>query len=148
MAEQWIATHQGLYEKGELVNFAIINSSDRVLMGAIGLQIDQQHARAELGYWVGKRFWNDGSGTEAAAAVVGYGFGVLGLNRIFASHFRRNPASGRVMQKIGMTYEGCLRQHVQKWGMFEDLEGYGILKSEYALQQNNRIIPQTGHPRK
>jgi hypothetical protein len=78
--------------------------------------------------------------------LAGYGFGVLGLNRIFASHFRRNPASGCVTQKIGMAYEGCSRQHVQKWGVFEDLECYGILKGEYDLKQDNRSIPQPGRP--
>jgi [ribosomal protein S5]-alanine N-acetyltransferase len=146
MAEQWIATHQALYEKGELLNFAIIHGSDPVLMGAIGLHINQQHARAELGHWVGKPFWNRGYGAEAAAAVVGHGFGVLGLNRIFASYFRRNPASGRVMQKIGMTYEGCSRQHVQRWGVFEDLECYGILKSEYDLKQAGQSEHSASRP--
>ncbi len=59
---------------------------------------------------------NRGYCTEAAEAVVWYGFEVLGLNRIYACHFKRNPASGRVVRKIGMTHEGCLRQHVKKWG--------------------------------
>ena len=55
----------------------------------------------------------------------------MGLNRIYAHHFVRNPASGRVMQKLGMTHEGRLRQHVRKWDAFEDLELYGILKSQW-----------------
>ncbi|MBU2608357.1 MAG: GNAT family N-acetyltransferase, partial [Chloroflexi bacterium] len=62
---------------------------------------------------------------------LGYGFEVLGLNRIHARHFTRNPASGRVMQKIGMTHEGSLRQHIKKWGQLEGLEVCGILRSEY-----------------
>ena len=56
---------------------------------------------------------------------------VLDLDRIYANHFLRNPASGRVMQKAGMKHEGCLRQHVLKWGAREDLEVYGILKAEH-----------------
>ena len=94
--------------------------------------IDKQNNSAELGYWIGKPYWNSGYATEASRAVLKYGFEVLGLNRIHASHFRRNPASGRIMEKIGMKYEGCLRQHFKKWGKFEDLETYGILRSEYA----------------
>ena len=70
-------------------------------------------------------------GTEAAGAVIRYAFEVLGLNRVFAGHYKRNPASGRILQKIGMTYEGRLRQHVKKWGEYEDMEYYGILKSEF-----------------
>jgi|SRR5882672_11216998 len=132
MAEQWISTHQAKYESGELANFAIVRRADNTLIGAIGLRINQQHTHAELGYWIGKPYWNAGYCTEAAHAVVAYGFEGLGLHRIHASHLTRNPASGRVMQKIGMYYEGCLRQHVNKWEVFEDLALYGILRGEYV----------------
>jgi [ribosomal protein S5]-alanine N-acetyltransferase len=83
-----------------------------------------------IGAWVGKPNWRHGFATEAAVAVLRYGFKVLGLHRIYARHFKRNPASGRVLQKLGMTYEGCRRQHVMKWGVFEDMELYGILRTD------------------
>ena len=63
-------------------------------------------------------------------AVVAFGFAELGLHRVQASHYTRNPQSGAVMRKLGMRHEGSLRQHVYKWGVFEDLEIYGILKEE------------------
>ncbi len=138
MAEQWISTHQERYERGELVNFAITLRSDKSLIGSIGLSIHQRYERGELGYWVGKPYWNNGYCTEAAKAVVQYAFAELGLNRIHASHLKRNPASGRVMQKIGMVYEGCQRQGVLQWGVFEDLELYGMLKSDYESQMEAR----------
>jgi RimJ/RimL family protein N-acetyltransferase len=71
-----------------------------------------------------------GYATEAAAKLVAYGFEVLGLNRIDATHLTRNPASGRVMEKIGMQYEGLHRQHVWKNGQFEDLRRYAILRND------------------
>ena len=52
-----------------------------------------------------------------------------------ARQFKRNPASGRVLQKVGMTYEGCLRQDVKKWEAFEDMECYGVLRSEMVSHQ-------------
>jgi ribosomal-protein-alanine N-acetyltransferase len=131
MAEAWISTHQETYEKGEDIRLAITRRADDALIGAIGLEINQQHARAEAGYWIGKPFWNQGYCTEALKAVIEFGFQELGLNRIQACHFGDNPASGRVMQKAGMTYEGCRRQHVKRLGAFKDLEGYSILRSEY-----------------
>ena len=131
MAEQWIKTHQEKFENGEQVNFAITLSADGSFAGGISLVVDQDQDSAELGYWIAKPYWNLGYGTEAAAAVVRYGFETLGLNRVHAAHFTRNPASGRIMQKIGMTYEGCLRQHLKKWGVYEDLDTYGILRSEF-----------------
>jgi [ribosomal protein S5]-alanine N-acetyltransferase len=130
MAEQWIATHQESYARGEFVIFAIVLRANQALIGATSLHIHRPHVQAELGYWIGTAYWNHGYCSEAAQAVLRYGFDVLGLHRIHASYMTRNPASGRVMQKIGMTYEGCLRQHVQKWGIFEDIAIYGILRSE------------------
>ena len=132
MAEAWIVTHRKEYESGKLANFAIVLRSDGALVGAIGLKIVAEHSNAELGYWIGKPFWNQGYATEAAEAVLRFAFEELDLNRVCASHVKRNPASGRVMKKIGMTHEGCRRQHVLHWGVFEDLELYGILKSDFG----------------
>ena len=131
MAEEWIATHAPTFEQGSGFALAIRLRGDASPIGAIGLTIDPEHEHAELGYWVGRPFWGHGYCTEAAGAVLHYGFATLGLNRIHAYHFGRNPASGRVMEKVGMVHEGCRRQHVKKWGMFEDLEMYAILKAEY-----------------
>jgi len=94
------------------------------------LRIELEHRRAELGYWIGRPWWGNGFATEAARAVVGQAFAGLGLARVFAHHFVSNPASGRVMQKIGMRQEGVLRRHVIKWGRCEDLVVYGILPDD------------------
>lgn len=132
MAEQWIGTHQEAFDKGERVAFAIVHGEQGFLIGGIGLGINKEYERAELGYWIGKPYWNNGYCTEAALATLRYGFEVLKLKRIHATHMTRNPASGRVMRKIGMTHEGTLRQDVKRWGKFEDMETYGILRNEYT----------------
>ncbi|MDD5327057.1 MAG: GNAT family N-acetyltransferase [Phycisphaerae bacterium] len=131
VAEKWIGTHRGKFEQGELVNFAITELKQGYLIGATGLTINKEYENAELGYWIGTPFWNNGYCTEAAKAVLRYGFEELKLQRIYAHHFKRNSASGRVMQAIGMLYEGRLRKHIKKENMFEDLEAYGILKTDY-----------------
>jgi RimJ/RimL family protein N-acetyltransferase len=131
MAETWIGSHRERFEKGQFVTFAVALRDD-TLIGAISLHLNQDNERAELGYWIGKPYWGQGYCTEAARAVLQYGFEMLGLNRIHARHLARNPASGRVMQKIGMRHEGSLRKHAKKWGVFEDIEVYGILRDEHA----------------
>jgi RimJ/RimL family protein N-acetyltransferase len=78
-------------------------------------------------------YWGRGYASEAAAALLLHGFEHFPLNRIFAMHFARNPASGRVLQKIGMRHEGTLRQHLKKWGQYVDLECYGLLRSELKV---------------
>jgi RimJ/RimL family protein N-acetyltransferase len=134
MAEEWIGTHEKAFEEGKEVVFAVVLHENDALIGAVGLMINQEHERAEMGYWIGKPYWGNGYCTEAARAMLGYGFNTLGLNRIHATHLTRNPASGRVMEKIGMTSEGHLRQHVKKWDVFEDLEQYAILENEYKAR--------------
>ncbi|MAF10998.1 GNAT family N-acetyltransferase [Candidatus Poribacteria bacterium] len=132
MAEAWIGAHQVRFERGEFVSFAIVLRAGHSLIGTIGLRIKPHHPSGELGYWIGKPFWNQGHCTEAAQAVVDYAFEVLQLNRVHAEYLTRNPASARVLEKVGMTYEGCRRQHVKKWGVLEDLGLYGILRSDWA----------------
>ena len=130
MAAEWIERTLARWETGDNAVFAATLPADGRLVGAIGLEIEPPHKRAELGYWVARPFWNGGYATEGSRAVVQYGFRVLGLHRVQAHHYCRNAASGRVMQKLGMTFEGRLRKHVLKWGEFEDIDIYGILSDE------------------
>lgn len=132
MAEHWIAGHEEQFREGSNAIFAITGKGGGALLGAASLRIDTARKKAELGYWVGVPHWNRGYATEAAGALLAYGFDALDLNRIAAQHLTRNPASGRVMQKLGMTHEGTLRQATMKWGRFEDLEVYSILRSEWG----------------
>lgn len=131
-AEQWIATHPATWETGTGVTYAITDAGTGVLMGAVGLTINPPHARGELGYWLGVPYWNRGYCTEAARAVVELGFAQLGLHRIQARYLTRNPASGRVMQKLGMRSEGVNRGAIRKHDRFEDLAVYAILADEWA----------------
>ena len=134
MAEKWIRSCYGKFEKDEALNFAITLKTDKNLIGGIALRLDPKNENGEIGYWIGKPYWNCGYCTEAAKAVVAYSFKVLKLNRVHAKHFKRNTASGRVLEKIGMRYEGCFRQHVKKWDNFEDLMGYGMLKTDFDAE--------------
>ena len=118
------------WETGELFVFAIRQRSTGELVGAIGLDVNGADCNAELGYWVGRAFWNLGYCTEAARKVIEYGFDTVGLYRIVSHHMVRNPASGRVLEKIGMTREGLLRSHGRKWGVFEDIVVFGMLASD------------------
>ena len=134
MAEKWINTHEEKFEQGKILELAIVLRETARLCGAIAITIDSNYNNAELGYWIGVPYWGQGYGTEAASKAIAYGFESLNLHRIYASHLTRNPASGRVLQKIGMTREGCLRQHIKHWGVYEDYAIYGILATEWHQQ--------------
>jgi len=130
-AEAWIATHERSFESGEAFNYAITLRENGALAGGIGLRIAREADRAEIGYWIGVPYWGRGIATEAGKAVVDYAFESLGMNRVHAEHFSRNPASGRVLQKIGMRHEGTLRQLYKKWGEYVDCEAYAILRTDW-----------------
>lgn len=130
-AEEWIGRHAEDFGQDRIHHFAL--DADGALVGAMGL-VMKGDGLAEIGYWVGVPYWGRGYASEAAAAVVRYGFETCGLQRIFAAHFVRNPASGRVLQKAGMQYEGTLRRHQAKWGELIDIAFYGILREEYETR--------------
>lgn len=130
-ARDFLARASEEFRAGRSVSFAICVSPARELCGGMGLNITPAHRHAELGYWIGVPFWRNGYATEAARAVAAFGFETLALHRIYAFHFAGNAASGRVLEKIGMSREGRSREHVKKWDRFIDLENYGLLKSEF-----------------
>lgn len=130
IARDFIALAQKELATDRCLRLGIFLRERNTLCGGVGLMTEPDHHRAELGYWIGVPFWGKGYATEAARAVVNYGFSTMKLHRIFASHVPGNPASGGVLGKIGMRYEGRVRGHILKWGEFLDLEMYGMLASD------------------
>jgi [ribosomal protein S5]-alanine N-acetyltransferase len=129
MAESWIATHRDAWIAGTDVTFAITTASHE-LRGAVGLHITRAHDRGEIGYWIGEPYWGQGVATEAVTAILAFAFDTLGLHRVQASHLPRNPASGRVMQKVGMQREGLQRGRYRKGDVYEDVVEYAVLRSD------------------
>jgi ribosomal-protein-alanine N-acetyltransferase len=136
-AQSFLAHADEDLRAGRSVSFAVTILQGGELCGAVGLAIALAHERAELGYWIGVPYWGQGFATEAASAVMAFGFETLRLNRIYASHFAGNTASQRVLEKIGMRHEGPSRQHVRKWNRFIDMENYGVLASEFRGAKTN-----------
>ena len=76
--------------------------------------------------------WGRGYATEGARAVIAFGFEQLDLDRVYPHHMVRNPASGRVLTKLGMKPKDLLRQRVRKWGVFEDVVPMALLRDDWA----------------
>jgi len=93
---------------------------------------DEKNESCEIGYCLGYEFWNTGVTTEAMLAVMKFLFCEVGYHRIFAKHDVENPASGKVMMKCGMLYEGRMREHYLRHdGTYSDSLVYGVLKDEF-----------------
>lgn len=130
-AREWILGHDALRAGGTQYPFAVILRPDGPLVGAAGLKVLPEQAMGSLGYWVGKPWWGRGIAREAAAALLAFGFDQLGLHKITARVFSRNQASVRVLESIGLAREGHRPQHFLKWGVYEDIDEYGLLASDW-----------------
>lgn len=131
-AAEWISAQRQLVVKGNLYTFAMTTKRENTCIGAITLRVNKQHQRAEIGYWLGVPYWGCGYTSEAARRLVVYGFEELELNRIYASIMVKNEASRKVLVKSGLRAEGVLPKHIKKWGVFEDVEVFGLTREEYA----------------
>ncbi len=131
-AVSWISNHARRREDGSCYDFAVTDKDTGALYGSISLVMRVKDSpTAEMGYWIGEEFWNRGYATEAARGLIEYAFSEMMLHRVFAQHFGSNIASGRVMQKAGMKYEGTMKDQFFKNGRYEDMVIYGIVSMDY-----------------
>ncbi len=110
----------------------VIEYSGQVIGSVSVINTDEKNESCEIGYCLGFKFWNMGLMTEAVSAVIKFLFLEVGYNRIYAKHDIENPASGKIMTKCNMIYEGRLREHYLRYdGTYSDSLIYSIIKSEF-----------------
>jgi RimJ/RimL family protein N-acetyltransferase len=129
-AERYIVRQKEEREAGHAFTF-VIEQKPEEFCGLIELRaIDRIHLQGELSFWLKVEAWGKGYMSEAVNAMIQFGFEGLGLNRLYAFHMLRNPATGRILQKNGFQQEGLLRQRVIKWSKFEDVALWAVLKDD------------------
>lgn len=130
--KSYIRAMQRRYRLGDPASWGIVLKEEERVVGTIGYMWYQaEHSAVEVGYSLARACWNQGLMTEALCAVIGYTFDHLRVNRIEAQYELSNPASGAVMKKCGMTYEGTLRQRLYNKGRYVDVGLCSILRNEY-----------------
>lgn len=127
----WIRRDAARVKEGRSLQWAITLPGDEFI-GSIGIGFHGDGGEAHIGYWVAVHAWNRGYATEAARAVIAYGFDHLGMRRIEAMCFPDNIASARVLEKAGMVFERTLPAHVEKDGVPRDVSVYAIERSSPA----------------
>jgi ribosomal-protein-alanine N-acetyltransferase len=110
--------------------FAMTLKENGFLIGGCGLHVEE-HSQASLGYCLNRGFWGCGFASEAAYALCKVGFRELNVHRIFATCRPENIASAKVMEKIGMTKEGLLREHFYVKGKWQSSFLYSVLANEF-----------------
>jgi RimJ/RimL family protein N-acetyltransferase len=133
LAARWLVGRIAWWAGGRGVTLAITRrDAPDELLGTASLRRFARDRRAELGYWLGAAEWGRGYATEAAGAIVDFGFRDLGLARIYAQVLDGNAPSCRVLDKLGMTREGVRRRHIRKGRNLRDVVMYGLLRDEWA----------------
>jgi RimJ/RimL family protein N-acetyltransferase len=124
------------FEKDQVFDLAIELREAAKVIGILTL-ITKNHFKGEIGYGLGIDYRGQGYATEAASAMIEYAFSVLKYHRIQAIASSANPASWRVMERLGMQREGRLRQASFKDGQWHDLLYYGILVHEWQRRSQS-----------
>ncbi|AIQ48488.1 acetyltransferase [Paenibacillus sp. FSL R7-0273] len=128
-ALSWIDRHEGNFDARLMYEFAVTDKLSGEVYGAIALSCNEKSNNGELAYWIGEEYWGRGYATEAAEAMVDFAFEDRHYHKVFARYFSSNTASGKVMEKIGMSKEGILREHIRKENRYHDLVHYGIVRT-------------------
>ena len=119
------------YAARDAIRWAIELVEHGEMIGTVGLlRFDFEHRHAEIGYEIGRRWWGRGLTPEAAAAVIRFGFSVLGLHRIEAGVLPGNDASVRVLQKLGFLEEGTRRDYLHSKGRFHSFRWFSLLETD------------------
>lgn len=126
-AEKFIleSTEKWNAKKGYI--FKLEEKSNQSLIGCVGAHLFKKDNNAMIGYWIAQDSWGKGYCSEAVQKVVDFCRNDLKLKRIFANYKSINPASGRVLEKVGMSPEGVLKSHVKYGGGYCDLVNVGLV---------------------
>jgi RimJ/RimL family protein N-acetyltransferase len=119
------------FEKDQVFELAVERQEDCRVMGLLGL-IRRDHRQGEIGWTLAAEYRGQGYATEAARALIDYGFHSLGLHRVHADTNGDNRASRRVMERLGMRREAQLRDAVYEDGKWVDRVIYGMLAEEWC----------------
>lgn len=129
----WIRRLEADYDRCDTLFWALtLQGEDRLIGSCLFWNFDPAYACAEIGYELERAHWRQGLMAEAVSAVLAYGFGELGLHRIEANPLAGNLSSRDMLEKLGFTHEGTLRQRHFFRGQFEDQTYYGLLNEEWG----------------
>ena len=134
--KEYLKNLKSHYALGTFYDWAVVLKEENKMIGTCGFtNIYSQHDSAEIGYVLNPKYRGRGIAPEAALKVVDFGFNVLGLNRIEAKYIVGNSASKRVMEKLGMKFEGVARSSMLIKSRYVDIGVCSILHNEFENQK-------------
>ncbi len=135
VADKWIEKHHQDNLNSQAMSWIITYKDKKALIGSIQLRLDESRKSARFSYWLGKPYWNQGITTEAARSVLKFGFEQLGLDKIEAEVFQRNPASRAVLLKLGFIFQESTIKEEKLDHRIEVFELYSLESQAYFMQE-------------
>ena len=133
--DAWFQRMAALQATGLALQFVVADkASDKAIGTCLLFRLEEASRRAELGYVLGRAHWGRGLMQEALSALLTRAFGMMGLRRLEAEVDTRNAASARLLQRLGFSREGLLRQRWVTKGEAKDVEIYGLLCNEWPAR--------------
>jgi [ribosomal protein S5]-alanine N-acetyltransferase len=133
-ASEWLQWMGGFFSARDGLRWGAKHKSDGSFVGSVGLhKWNRESNYAELGYDLGREYWEQGYATEITTAVIDFGWESMNLNRIEADVVQGNTHSMAVLEKLGFQQEGVLRQRLRKGGKYYDIHRFGLLRKDYAF---------------
>lgn len=146
-ASACLERYRRLSASGEaLTLFACLRDPDRPI-GLVVLKLSNDRSSAELGYALGRAWWGRGYASEAGAAMLRLAFEMLRVDRVTAHAMTANPASSRVLEKIGMRSLGVVSEACEKDGVRHDAEGFALTRDAWARARDPRASQAGTHQR-
>ncbi|MGN1096082.1 MAG: GNAT family N-acetyltransferase, partial [Eubacteriales bacterium] len=129
---------QTQYSSGNFFDWAITLSGEGRMIGTCGFSsFDAANNAAEIGYVLNPDFWGRGIASEAALRIISFGFGAMGLHRIYVRIMEGNTGSERVAQKCGMRHEATLKSALLVKGEYRTIKIYSVLRDEFYSSEKN-----------
>lgn len=136
----WFLDHQ-VQQPRIKYQLAVVLKSNNQLIGNCGIRRDEANAlEADIGYELDPKLWNQGYATEAAHAIVDFGFSRFGVHRIWSWCVADNVGSAHVLEKLGMRLEGLLRENEYYKDRWWDTKMYAILADEWSLHKQSHPV--------
>lgn len=131
-AEQMVSDYENAMQDQNGMRWGIILKDDGKLIGTCGFHaLSDYHKRIEIGYDLNRGYWGKGIMTEALSLIIDYAFEKSEVNRIEAFVEPPNTASGALLEKLGFSMEGILREHEMCRGKMTDIQLFSLLRKEW-----------------
>ncbi len=135
-AREWVTKTGADADEEKKYAFLLVRKDTSAIVGDVMLNRDPTHNIGDIGYIVGKDHRGHGFAFEAATELLRFAFESVGLHRVYATCWARNERSAHILEKLGFTREGVLREQALKWGQYEDDVYYGLLRREWVEQNS------------